>query len=142
MVSMSKPLAFDLGGDRLKDVETLTGLPWLSPPFIAARFEQIYWFARPHFSAWRTTQLDIAPNHQYNTLQGYMRPSRSGSFLEQACGRILAGVAPGSVLLSARPAQVRQGIDLRDKPRQGWQLGAELRQIEAEVTARLLESQL
>jgi ABC-type nitrate/sulfonate/bicarbonate transport system ATPase subunit len=44
------------------------------------------------------------------------------------------------VLLSARPAQVRQVFDLRDKARQGWQLGAELRHIEAEVTARLLGS--
>ena len=42
------------------------------------------------------------------------------------------------VLLSARPAQVRQVFDLRGQPREGWQLGAELRQIEAQVTAGLL----
>jgi len=42
------------------------------------------------------------------------------------------------VLLSARPAQVRQVFDLRGHPREGWQLGAELHQIEDEVTATLL----
>ena len=42
------------------------------------------------------------------------------------------------VLLSARPAQVRQIFDLRGQPREGWKLGAELRQLEAEVTATLL----
>ena len=42
------------------------------------------------------------------------------------------------VLLSARPARVRQVFDLRGQLREGWQLGAELRQIEAEVTAMLL----
>jgi len=42
------------------------------------------------------------------------------------------------VLLSARPAQVRQVFDLRGQPRNGWRLGAEMLQIEAEVTAMLL----
>ena len=42
------------------------------------------------------------------------------------------------VLLSARPAQVRHIFDLRGQPRDGWRLGAGLRQIEAEVMTALL----
>ena len=42
------------------------------------------------------------------------------------------------VLLSARPAQVRHIFDLRGQPRDGWRLGEELRQIEAEVMTALL----
>jgi ABC-type nitrate/sulfonate/bicarbonate transport system ATPase subunit len=42
------------------------------------------------------------------------------------------------VLLSARPAQVRRIFDLRGQPRDGWRLGAGLRQIEDEVMTALL----
>ncbi len=42
------------------------------------------------------------------------------------------------VLLSARPAQIRHIFDLRGQPREGWRLGKELRQIEAEVMTVLL----
>jgi NitT/TauT family transport system ATP-binding protein len=42
------------------------------------------------------------------------------------------------VLLSARPARVRRVFDLRGQPRDGWRLGAGLRQIEDEVMASLL----
>jgi NitT/TauT family transport system ATP-binding protein len=42
------------------------------------------------------------------------------------------------VLLSARPGQVRHIFDLRGQPRDGWRLGEELRQIEAEVLTALL----
>jgi hypothetical protein len=45
------------------------------------------------------------------------------------------------MLLSARPARVRQIFDLRGQPSLGRQWGAELRQIEAKVTARLLASE-
>jgi len=42
------------------------------------------------------------------------------------------------VLLSARPAQARHIFDLQGQSRDGWRLGAELRQIEAEVMTALL----
>ncbi len=42
------------------------------------------------------------------------------------------------VLLSARPAQVQHIFDLWGQPRDGWRLGAGLRQIEAEVMTALL----
>jgi len=42
------------------------------------------------------------------------------------------------ILLSARPAQIQQVFDLREQPRDGWHLGAELRQIEAQVLAALV----
>jgi ABC-type nitrate/sulfonate/bicarbonate transport system ATPase subunit len=45
------------------------------------------------------------------------------------------------VLLSARPARVQQIFDLRGQPSLGRPLGAELRQIETKVTARLLASE-
>jgi len=42
------------------------------------------------------------------------------------------------VLLSSRPARIQQVFDLRDKPKDGWRLGPELRKIETEVMAALL----
>ncbi len=42
------------------------------------------------------------------------------------------------VLLSSRPARIQQVFDLRDKPKDGWRLGPELRQIETEVMMALL----
>jgi NitT/TauT family transport system ATP-binding protein len=42
------------------------------------------------------------------------------------------------ILLSPRPAKILKSFDLRGRAREGWKLGEELGQIEAEVTAALL----
>jgi len=42
------------------------------------------------------------------------------------------------VVLSARPARIREVFDLRDAPHKGWHLGARLQEIESRVVEMLL----
>ena len=88
-------------------------------------------------------QVDVTiPPSGINRLSEFLRRllAEGGRTAVYVTHNVMEALALGDrvVVLFARLAQVRQSFDLRDLPRDGWQLGAELRRIEADVTAMLL----
>jgi ABC-type nitrate/sulfonate/bicarbonate transport system ATPase subunit len=107
---------------------------------VERRFRQVgFVFQEPRLLPWRTA-LENVTLVLLETVPGReQRGGRARELLAQVGVREALALGERLVLLSARPAQVRQVFDLRGQPRDGWQLGAGLRQIEAEVTQALLQ---